>query len=83
MVRFLLLLGAIIAGVFLLAAHGVRGLFALVALVLLVTVPGTRVWQVVEHRLVGLTGSRMRAAALVLFVVVVGMAAFQIYQLSH
>src|SRR5205823_13018609 len=71
LIRFLLLLGALVVSTALVVAHGLRGVAALVVLLLLVSAPRTRAWSVSERALVRLTGSRKRAAILVMSVVIV------------
>jgi hypothetical protein len=83
LIRFVLFFGVIVLGLFLIVAHGLRGLVALVVMVLLVTAPQTRAWQVVERFLVRITGSRRRAAVLVLGTIIVIALGFEIYALVH
>jgi hypothetical protein len=77
------LLGALIVGVALVATHGIRGVAILVVLLLLVSAPRTRAWGLVERALVRLTGSRKRAAILVMALVIVVVLAVDLYSLLH
>lgn len=63
------------------ATHGFRGVVALVVLLLVVSVPRTRAWQATEQTLVRVTGSRRRAAVLVMSVIIVAVLAVDIYSL--
>jgi hypothetical protein len=79
----LLLLGALVIGGALVAAHGIRGIAVLVVLLLLVSAPRTRTWSVTERALVRLTGSRKRAAIVVMSTVIVVVLAVDVYSLVH
>ena len=70
-------------GVALIAAHGLRGIAVLVVLMLAVSVPRTRAWYIAEGALVRLTGSRKRAAILVLSTIIVAFLAIDAYSLFH
>lgn len=83
LIRFLLLLGALIIGVALVAAHGIRGVAVLAVLLLVVSARRTRGWIVAESALVRLTGSRRRAAILVMATVIVALVAVDAYSLLH
>ncbi|HEX6510619.1 MAG TPA: hypothetical protein VF221_23570 [Chloroflexota bacterium] len=63
------------------ASHGIRGLAIVVVFLVLSSAPRTRVWQIIERRLVHLTGSRKRAAILVMSVVIVVVLAVDVYEL--
>lgn len=71
--RFGLLLLALIAAGAIIITHGVRGIAAVVILTLVLAVPRTRAWRYASGVLVRLTGSRRRAAVLVA-VVLIGVA---------
>jgi nitrate reductase NapE component len=81
MIRFLLLLVALVLSVALVAAHGVRGLVFLMILALAATLPQTRAWKIAERPLVRITGSRARAATLVMAVTITALVAVNLYQL--
>lgn len=83
-IRFALLIVGLLIVAVAVAAHGaVRTLSVLVVVTLLVTVPRTRIWKTGERWLVGLTGSRRRAAVLAMCVVIGVLAAVNIYNLAH
>jgi hypothetical protein len=75
------LLAALAIGVALVATHGLRGLAVVAVLLLLVSAPRTRAWIIAEGFLVRLTGSRRRAAVLVMSTVIVILLAFEVYSL--
>jgi hypothetical protein len=79
----LLLLGALVIGGALVAAHGVRGVAVLILLLMLASAPRTRTWSATERTLVRLTGSRRRAAVLVMSTVIVVVLAVDVYSLVH
>ncbi|GAC1469476.1 MAG: hypothetical protein PVSMB7_18810 [Chloroflexota bacterium] len=83
LLRFALLLGALVVAAWLVVAHGVRGLVVVLIVTLLLSVPRTRGWQVAEGTLVRFTGSRRRAGALVGFLIIGAVTAFEIVQLIH
>ena len=78
-----MLLGALVIGGALVVAHGIRGVAVLVVLLLVVSAPRTRAWTVAERALVRLTGSRKRAAILVMSTVIVVILAVDVYSLVH
>lgn len=78
-----MLLGATVVGAALVVAHGARGVAALAVLILVVSVPRTRAWSMAEGALVRLTGSRKRAAILVLSTIIVAVLAVDAYSLLH
>lgn len=80
-IRLLLLFGVLLVSAALVLTHGTRGFLFLIALALLATLPQTRAWKVSERWLVRLTGSRKRAAALVLVVLIAGLAIVNLYGL--
>jgi hypothetical protein len=82
-IRFLLLLVALVAAGLFIAAHGARAIVVLVFVALLLTIPNTRVWQVGERTMVRLTGSRRRAAVVIMLVVIVVAVGVNVYQLVH
>lgn len=82
-IRLVLLVLALIVCGWIIAAHGVRGVVLLVIIGLLVSVPQTRGWKYAERWLVKLTGSRQRAAALVLGIVILILAAVNLLPLVH
>ena len=77
------MLAALVIGAALVVAHGIRGVAALVVLLLLVSAPRTRTWNITERALVRLTGSKKRAAILVMSVVIVAVLAVDVYSLAH
>jgi hypothetical protein len=81
LIRVLLLLGALIVGVALVATHGIRGVAVLVVLLLLMSARRSRPWIMVERVLVQLTGSRRRAAILAMTVVIVVVLAVDVHSL--
>jgi hypothetical protein len=83
LVRFGLLLLVLSVCVAVIAIHGARGIAFVVVLMAIFTVPQTRAWTIAERGLVRLTGSRRRAAALVLAVTVGSLIAINIYELVH
>jgi uncharacterized membrane protein len=83
LIRFFLLLAALIVGVGLVAVHGLRGLVVVAILLLVASAPRTRAWNVAERFLVRLTGSRRRAAVLVMSTVIIILLAFEVYSLLH
>lgn len=70
-------------GAALVAAHGLRGLVVLAVVLVLASAPRTRVWQAAERALVRLTGSRKRAAILVLSLTILVLLAIDLYSLAH
>ncbi len=84
LIRLLLPIAALVLFALLVATHGiVRSVFIAVAVTLLITVPRTRAWKTGERWLVRLTGSRRRAAAVAMFMVIGTVAAVNIYHLTH
>jgi phosphatidylglycerophosphate synthase len=84
LIRLALLLGVLALFIVLVAAHGVIRAFVIVmAVALILTAPRTQAWQVGERWLVRLTGSRRRAAVLVMVLVIGVMAAVNLYNLTH
>jgi Flp pilus assembly protein TadB len=78
--RFVLLLGALGLAAIIIAAHGARGVGLLIAVALVASVPQTRVWRGTERMLVRLTGSRRRAAAVALGLVIVTLVTINLYE---
>jgi hypothetical protein len=83
LLRFALLVGFVVLAVVLIVAHGVRGIAVLVAILLVLVIPRSRSFGAIEDRLVRLTGSRRRAAALIGFIIIGSVAAFNVYQVLH
>jgi len=84
LVRSLLLFAIVVVVVVLVAVHGfIRGLVVLVALAVVTTVPRTQTWRVSERWLVRVTGSRRRAALVVLLVVIGALAVVNFYNIMH
>ena len=83
MIRFLLLIGVLVVAAIAIAIHGVRAIALLVVLVLLTTLPRTRVWRIGENALVRLTGSRRRAYVLATFVLIAVLIGVNVYQYVH
>lgn len=81
--RSLLLLAALLLAVYIVAAHGARGIGFLILLALATTLPRTRGWRITERRLVQLTGSRRRAVIVVMGVMIGTLTAVNLYQLVH
>jgi len=79
--RFFLTAIVLLLAVWLIVAHGVRGLVIVVAGIIAYTLPRTRGWKIVEGALVRVTGSRRRAAVLAFGLMLAAMAAFDVYQL--
>jgi hypothetical protein len=79
-VRSLLLIGLLLVGALLVATHGLRGLAVVLGLLVIWSVTQTRLWQSVEGVLVRLTGSRTRAAVLVLGTVLAIAVAVNLYE---
>lgn len=78
--RFGLLLVALLVCGAIIAAHGVRGVVLVIAIMAVATLPQTRIWQVTERSLVRLTGTRRRAAVLVMAIVIGVTIAVNVYQ---
>jgi hypothetical protein len=84
LIRSLLLFAIVVVVVVLVAVHGfIRGLVVLVALAVVTTVPRTQAWRVGEQWLVRVTGSRRRAALVVLLVVIGALAVVNFYNIMH
>ena len=80
--RTVLLTVAVLALIALVAVHGfVRAVVLLVVVALATALPRTRAWAVGERMMVRLTGSRQRAAAVTLIVVISSLAVYNIYAL--
>ena len=79
LVRLGLMALALVVCVAIVAAHGLRGIVLVVAIMMVATLPGTRAWKVSERALVRLTGSRRRAAVLVMVVVICVTIAVDVY----
>lgn len=79
----MLLFGALIVGAALVATHGIRGVTILVVLLVLLSARRTRGYQVAERALVRLTGSRKRAAILVMTIIIVVVLTVDVYSLLH
>ncbi|MGI8824417.1 MAG: hypothetical protein ACR2JC_02000 [Chloroflexota bacterium] len=77
--RFGLLIVVLIACGAIVAAHGIRGVGFLLVLGLAAGLPRTRAWRMIEGPLVRLTGSRQRAAAVLMVVVVAVLAGVNLY----
>lgn len=82
-IRFGLLLAALLVCIAIIAAHGVRGVVIVIVIMLIATVPQTRLWKVGERYLVRLTGSRRRAAVAIFALIIAIMVAINIYQLVY
>jgi hypothetical protein len=84
LVRSLLLFAIVVVVVVLVAVHGfIRGLVVLLALAVVTTVPRTQAWRVGERWLVRVTGSRRRAALVVLLVVIGALAVVNFFNITH
>jgi hypothetical protein len=83
LIRFGLLVVAVIAAAAVIAVHGIRGLAIVVFLVMLATLPRSRPYQIAEYWLVRLTGSRRRAAVVVMSLIIAVLIAFNVYTLTH
>lgn len=81
LLRIGMLLVILMLAAWLTAAHGLRGLAVVLVVAVLTVVPRTRAWRMGERVLVRLTGSRRRAAALVMAVLVCGLIAVNLYDL--
>ncbi len=66
LIRTLVILAVLLICVWLIAAHGIRGLGVVAVIAVLVTVPQTRAYRFVERGLIRFTGSRKRALLLVM-----------------
>lgn len=82
-VRLALLLIALVAAGFIIAAHGIRAVVFLMVLAVAITVPRTRAYRWTERQLVRLTGSRRRAYTGVAVTVIAVALAVNIYPLVH
>ncbi len=83
LVRFAMLIVVLIVCATVIATHGFRGVAVLMVVGLAALAPRTRVWRTVEPPLVRLTGTRQRAAALVMVIVIACLAAFNVYEYVH
>jgi hypothetical protein len=83
LIRFVLLIVAVVISVAIVAAHGVRGIALLVGLALVATLPRTRGWKMGERWLVRITGSRRRAIVVVMMVAIGAVIAVNVYQYVH
>jgi hypothetical protein len=83
LIRFGLLIMVLLVSTVIIATHGVRGVAFVVVLMAVLTVPQTRAWAIGERWMVRLTGSRRRAAALILAIIVGALIAINIYELVH
>ncbi|HZU11871.1 MAG TPA: hypothetical protein VFB58_03455 [Chloroflexota bacterium] len=81
MLRFLLLIVVIAAALGLALAHGVRGITIVLAVAVLAAAIRAPLFQRVAGALVRLTGSRRRAAALVMAVLIGALLAVTLYNL--
>jgi nicotinamide riboside transporter PnuC len=75
----ILLVAVLIIGI----AHGTRGLVVAGVIILAWSAKDSRAWKAAEAFLVRLTGSRRRAAVLVMAVVIVVVLVFDVYQASR
>ena len=66
LIRLALLTAALVIGVWIIAEHGLRGILLVTGLVVVYSLTRTRAWRTGEGWMVRLTGSRTRAAAVVL-----------------
>ena len=84
LIRSLLLFAIVVVVVVLVAVHGfIRGLVVLMVLAVATTVPRTQAWRVGERWLVRVTGSRRRAALVVLLVVIGALAVVNFYNIMR
>lgn len=83
LVRFALLIAALVVCGAIIAAHGVRGVVFVIVIMLVATLPQTGAWRVTERALVRLTGSRRRATVLVLGVVICVLVVVNVYQYTQ
>lgn len=84
LIRSLLILFLLAVCIVLVAVHGfIRALVIGMVLVVVTTVPKTRAWRIGERWLVRLTGSRRRAALAATLMVIVPLAAVNIYSFFH
>jgi hypothetical protein len=80
LVRLVLPVLVFVAAAALVITHGIRGLGILIAVAVIATVTQTRVWRTSEYFLVRLTGSRQRALALVMILVIAVVLVVNVYQ---
>lgn len=83
LIRLTLSIAILLVAALLIVTHGVRGVLLLAAGILLLTAPRTRGYQMIERRLVRLTGSRQRAFALVLAAAIAVVVAVNVYEFVH
>lgn len=83
LIRFALLLLALVMATFVIVTHGVRGILVVIAVALVVSVPRTRGWKWGEAALVRITGSRRRAAFLAMVLVIGAMTLLAVLQFVH
>jgi hypothetical protein len=83
LIRFALLAVAALAAVAVIAVHGIRGLAIVIFLVMVASLPRSRVYAIAEYWLVRITGSRRRAAVAFMTFIIVVLVAFNVYSLTH
>lgn len=83
MIRGLLLLGVLVLCTVLIAAHGLRGIAIVVAVAVLAYAVQSPAFRAAERALVRLTGSRQRAAMLVMGLVIAVMVAVTLVEATR
>jgi hypothetical protein len=81
--RSFLLVVALGLGLYLAVVHGIRGLAVFAALLVVSALPKTRAWRFTEWLLVGVTGSRRRAAVLVMSLAIAALLAVNVVEFIH
>jgi hypothetical protein len=80
LIRGSLLFGVLVLCTILIAAHGLRGIAIVVAVAVLASAVRTQAFRATEQALVRLTGSRQRAAMLVMGLVIVVIVAVSVIE---
>jgi hypothetical protein len=83
LVRFGLLIAALIVCGAIIAVHGVRGVVFVVVIMAVATVPQTGAWRATEGALIRVTGSRRRAWVLVMAVLICVLVVVNVYQYTR
>lgn len=83
LIRGLLLVGVLVLCTVLIAAHGIRGIAIVVTIAILASTVQTPAFRAAERALIRLTGSRQRAAMLVMGLAVAVIVAVSVIQASR
>lgn len=77
------MIAALVIGAWIIAEHGIRGIAVVTALVVVYSLTRTRAWRSGESWMVRLTGSRKRAAAVVLGAIIALTVAVNLVTFIH